>query len=113
MARFQPPTDGRHFETRAGNLTHAHCVTNDARGLSGSAIFVDGNCKTFRTFFLFDVENIIFSRYQQYYRMMQSVHLVGEEEDELYSGFNDYNEAFDTEVKHDSVNRFGNQFELK
>ena len=29
---------------------------------------------------------------------MQSVHLVGEEEDELYSGFNDYNEAFDTEV---------------
>ena len=31
--------------------------------------------------------------------MMQSVHLVGEEEDELYSGFNDYNEAFDTEVK--------------
>ena len=33
---------------------------------------------------------------------MQSVHLVGEEEDELYSGFNDYNEAFDTEVKHDS-----------
>ena len=30
--------------------------------------------------------------------MMQSVHLVGEEEDELYSGFNDYNEAFDTEV---------------
>ena len=30
---------------------------------------------------------------------MQSVHLVGEEEDELYSGFNDYNEAFDTEVK--------------
>ena len=34
--------------------------------------------------------------------MMQSVHLVGEEEDELYSGFNDYNEAFDTEVKNDS-----------
>lgn len=33
---------------------------------------------------------------------MQSVHLVGEEEDELYSGFNDYNEAFDTEVKNES-----------
>ena len=30
--------------------------------------------------------------------MMQSVHLVGEDEDDLYSGFNDYNEAFDTEV---------------
>ena len=37
--------------------------------------------------------------------MMQSVHLVGEEEDELYSGFNDYNEAFDTEVNHDISDR--------
>ena len=30
--------------------------------------------------------------------MMQSVHLVGEDEDDLYSGFNEYNPAFDTEV---------------
>ena len=30
--------------------------------------------------------------------MMQGVHLVGEDEDDLYGGFNDYNPAFDTEV---------------
>lgn len=29
---------------------------------------------------------------------MSSVHLVGEDEDDLYSGFNEYNPAFDTEV---------------
>ena len=30
--------------------------------------------------------------------MLSSVHLVGEDEDDLYSGFNEYNPAFDTEV---------------
>ena len=34
-------------------------------------------------------------------RMLQSVHLVGEDEDDLYSGFNEYNPAFDTEVRSD------------
>ena len=34
-------------------------------------------------------------------RMLQSVHLVGEDEDDLYSGFNEYNPAFDTEVRLD------------
>ena len=34
-------------------------------------------------------------------RMLQSVHLVGEDEDDLYSGFNDHNPAFDTEVRSD------------
>lgn len=29
--------------------------------------------------------------------MMQGVHLVGEDEDDVYGGFNDYNPAFDTE----------------
>lgn len=29
---------------------------------------------------------------------MQSLHLVGEDEDDVYSGFNEYNPAFDTEV---------------
>jgi len=33
--------------------------------------------------------------------MLQSVHLVGEDEDDLYSGFNEYNPAFDTEVRSD------------
>lgn len=33
--------------------------------------------------------------------MMQLVYFVGEEEDELYSGFNDYNEVFDIEVKNE------------
>ncbi len=37
---------------------------------------------------------------------MQSVHLVGEDEDDLYSGFNDYNAAFDTEVRRDSAVRW-------
>ena len=36
--------------------------------------------------------------------MMQGVHLVGEDEEDLYSGFNEYNPAFDTEVRHDSTN---------
>lgn len=35
--------------------------------------------------------------------MMQSVHLVGEDEDDLYSGFNEYNPAFDTEVSQQFV----------
>ena len=30
--------------------------------------------------------------------MLQGVHLVGEDEDDVYGGFNDYNPAFDTEV---------------
>lgn len=30
--------------------------------------------------------------------MMQGVHLVGEDDDDPYGGFNDYNPAFDTEV---------------
>lgn len=34
-------------------------------------------------------------------RMLQSVHLVGEDEDDLYTGFNDHNPAFDTEVRSD------------
>lgn len=34
---------------------------------------------------------------------MQSVHLVGEDEDDLYSGFNEYNPAFDTEVSQQFV----------
>lgn len=29
---------------------------------------------------------------------MQSLHLVGEDEDDVYGGFNEYNPAFDTEV---------------
>lgn len=33
-------------------------------------------------------------------KMMQNVHLAPEEdEDDLYSGYNDYNPTFDTEVK--------------
>ena len=31
--------------------------------------------------------------------MMEQVHLAGEDEDELYSGYNDYNPLFDTEVR--------------
>ena len=31
--------------------------------------------------------------------MMEQVHLAGEEEDDLYSGFNDYNATLDIEVK--------------
>ena len=31
--------------------------------------------------------------------MLKSVHLVGEDEDDLYGGFNEYNPAFDTEVR--------------
>ena len=34
-------------------------------------------------------------------RMLQSVHLVGDDEDDLYSSFNEYNPAFDTEVRSD------------
>ena len=34
---------------------------------------------------------------------MQSVHLVGEDEEDLYSGFNEYNPAFDTEVRQSIV----------
>ena len=30
--------------------------------------------------------------------MLQGVHLVGEDEDDVYGGFNDYNPTFDTEV---------------
>ena len=30
--------------------------------------------------------------------MMQGVHLVGEDEDDIYGGFDDYNPAFETEV---------------
>lgn len=29
---------------------------------------------------------------------MENVHLVAEEEDDLYSGYNDYNPTFDSEV---------------
>ena len=29
---------------------------------------------------------------------MEQVHLAGDEDDELYSGYNDYNPLFDTEV---------------
>lgn len=31
--------------------------------------------------------------------MLSSVHLVGDEDDDIYGGFNDYNPAFDTEVR--------------
>ena len=31
-------------------------------------------------------------------QMMEHVHLAGEEEEDIYSGFNDYNAALDTEV---------------
>lgn len=30
--------------------------------------------------------------------MMEHVHLAGEDEDDMYSGFNDYNATLDTEV---------------
>lgn len=30
--------------------------------------------------------------------MMENVHLVAEDEDDLYSGYNDYNPTFDSEV---------------
>ena len=30
--------------------------------------------------------------------MMEQVHLAGEEEEDIYAGFNDYNAALDTEV---------------
>ena len=30
--------------------------------------------------------------------MMEHVHLAGEDEDDIYSGFNDYNATLDTEV---------------
>ena len=30
--------------------------------------------------------------------MLSSVHLVGDDEDDIYGGFNDYNPAFDVEV---------------
>ena len=30
---------------------------------------------------------------------MEHVHLAGEEEDDLYSGYNDYNPTFDSEVQ--------------
>lgn len=39
-------------------------------------------------------------------RMLQSVHLVGEDEDDLYSGFNEYNPAFDTEVRRSHAYEF-------
>ena len=31
-------------------------------------------------------------------KMMEHVHLAGEDEDDIYSGFNDYNATLDTEV---------------
>ena len=31
-------------------------------------------------------------------RMLSSVHLVGDDEDDIYGGFNDYNPAFDVQV---------------
>ncbi len=31
-------------------------------------------------------------------QMMEQVHLVGEDEDDMYSGFNDYNATLDTDV---------------
>jgi hypothetical protein len=31
-------------------------------------------------------------------QMMEQVHLAGEEEEDIYGGFNDYNAALDTEV---------------
>lgn len=43
--------------------------------------------------------------------MMENVHLAPEtDEDDLYSGFNDYNPAYDTEVKTLSTVVFVNQF---
>ena len=30
---------------------------------------------------------------------MQNLHLAGEDDDEMYSGYNDYNPFFDTEVR--------------
>lgn len=31
-------------------------------------------------------------------QVMERVHLVGEDEEDIYSGFNDYNATLDTEV---------------
>lgn len=31
--------------------------------------------------------------------MLSSVHLVGDDEEDIYGGFNEYNPAFDTEVR--------------
>jgi hypothetical protein len=36
--------------------------------------------------------------------MLSSVHLVGDDEDDIYGGFNDYNPAFDVEVRYKSMN---------
>ena len=32
-------------------------------------------------------------------QMMEQVHLAGEEEEDIYAGFNDYSAALDTEVR--------------
>ena len=40
-------------------------------------------------------------------KMMEQVHLAGEDEEDLYSGYNDYNATLDTDVSIDSVNIFG------
>ena len=42
--------------------------------------------------------NTAYTKHQEFDKMLSSVHLVGEDEDDIYSGFNEYNPAFDTEV---------------
>lgn len=36
--------------------------------------------------------------------MMEHIHLAGEDEDDLYSGYNDYNATLDTEVSFEFIN---------
>ena len=48
--------------------------------------------------------------------MMEQVHLAGEDEDDIYGGFNDYNATLDTDVssfivKHTDVFRVLDEFE--
>ncbi len=35
--------------------------------------------------------------------MMEHIHLAGEDEEDMYSGYNDYNATLDTEVSHSRI----------
>lgn len=72
-----------------------------------SRVALGRECCLGRTYLLMDTKLIFAPRWKtlsfeaEADRMLQSVHLVGEDENDLYSGFNEYNPAFDTEVRSD------------
>ena len=103
MSRFQQTTNCRHFENQRGKFTHAFQHGHDVF----SRVALGRECCRGRPYLLMDTKVIFASQVKKINfeveadRMLQSVHLVGEDEDDLYSGFNEYNPAFDTEVRSD------------